>query len=327
MNFKDKLLDLRKKAGLSQEELGNKLDISRQTISKWEMGKSTPELDKLVSLSEIFNVSLDELVKDIENSKENTTKKRTISKYFLLIIWIIICILLAFILYRYLSIRRIVDEYNAFMKNAKQNGGMVTIMNTVNSEIDPYTAYTNHYFKNDIEYIQYFGLKTHDGTGTTYLYKSVYKDKQNVYTIDEVNKTYTILKRMSYSDNGPLDEIENKINSNLLQSIFVKHPLLRMTFNRNYHTKLDKRVVDPNDHGIIGLQKGNYVDGNDTIVLMIVKENNSLNYVEGFYNTSDRTKIDANSYYYSNIGKTLELYLQIPDLTNYTLIENKESND
>lgn len=61
MKFNDKLLDLRKKSGFSQEELGDKLNVSRQTISKWETGKSTPELDKLVCLSQIFNVSLENL--------------------------------------------------------------------------------------------------------------------------------------------------------------------------------------------------------------------------------------------------------------------------
>ena len=122
MNFNDKLLDLRKKAGLSQEELGNKLDISRQTVSKWEMGKSTPELDKLVSLSEIFNVSLDELVKDIEIPKEPLIKKKKINKYVLLTIWVAFCIFLAFLLYRYLSIRKFTSEYNKIIEHAKQNG-------------------------------------------------------------------------------------------------------------------------------------------------------------------------------------------------------------
>lgn len=62
MNFNEKLIELRKKAGLSQEQLGNKMNTSRQTISKWELGETTPELEKLVELSKIFNVSLDELV-------------------------------------------------------------------------------------------------------------------------------------------------------------------------------------------------------------------------------------------------------------------------
>lgn len=53
---------LRKKAGLSQEELAEKCQVSRQAIAKWERGDSVPTIDKLIVLAEIFNVSLDELV-------------------------------------------------------------------------------------------------------------------------------------------------------------------------------------------------------------------------------------------------------------------------
>ncbi|MBP5242684.1 MAG: helix-turn-helix transcriptional regulator [Clostridia bacterium] len=60
--FYEKLIELRKKAGLSQEELGDKIGVSRQAVSRWELGTTTPELDKLLLLSEVFNCSLDELV-------------------------------------------------------------------------------------------------------------------------------------------------------------------------------------------------------------------------------------------------------------------------
>ena len=52
---------LRRKQGLSQEQLGEKIGVSRQAISKWEGGQSTPELDKLKALSECFQISLDKL--------------------------------------------------------------------------------------------------------------------------------------------------------------------------------------------------------------------------------------------------------------------------
>ena len=64
MEFGSKLYGLRKEKGLSQEELANRLEVTRQTVSKWELGDSTPDLDKLVMLAEIFEVSLDELVLD-----------------------------------------------------------------------------------------------------------------------------------------------------------------------------------------------------------------------------------------------------------------------
>ncbi len=66
MKFNEKLIKLRKAAGLSQEELGNRLDVARQTVSKWELGETTPEMDKLVELSNLFNVSMDEMAKEAE---------------------------------------------------------------------------------------------------------------------------------------------------------------------------------------------------------------------------------------------------------------------
>ncbi|MBO4618012.1 MAG: helix-turn-helix transcriptional regulator [Lachnospiraceae bacterium] len=70
MEFNNKLYELRKQKGLSQEELAGRLNVSRQTISKWEVGESTPDMDNLVSISELFGVSLDELVLDRTPSKE-----------------------------------------------------------------------------------------------------------------------------------------------------------------------------------------------------------------------------------------------------------------
>ena len=72
MKFNERLLDLRKKKGWSQEELGYKLDVSRQTISKWESGQTTPELEKLRNLAKIFEISVDELISEEEVLKEET---------------------------------------------------------------------------------------------------------------------------------------------------------------------------------------------------------------------------------------------------------------
>ena len=58
----NRLSDLRKKKGLSQEQLADQLGVSRQAISKWECGESSPDTDNLIELSKIYGVSLDELV-------------------------------------------------------------------------------------------------------------------------------------------------------------------------------------------------------------------------------------------------------------------------
>lgn len=66
MNFSEKLLTLRKANNLTQEQLAEKLDVSRQSISKWESGQVTPELEKIVVMSAIFDVTTDYLLKSSE---------------------------------------------------------------------------------------------------------------------------------------------------------------------------------------------------------------------------------------------------------------------
>ena len=63
MTFAEKLIGLRKNRGWSQEELGEKLGVTRQTVSKWELGSTTPEMEKIAAMSEIFGITTDELIK------------------------------------------------------------------------------------------------------------------------------------------------------------------------------------------------------------------------------------------------------------------------
>jgi len=58
----NRLMQYRKKAGLSQEELADKLGVSRQAVSKWECAESSPDTDNLIALAKIYNISLDELI-------------------------------------------------------------------------------------------------------------------------------------------------------------------------------------------------------------------------------------------------------------------------
>ena len=79
MILADKIIELRKKAGLSQEELAEKMGVSRQSVSKWEGALSIPDLDKILLLSEIFGVSTDYLLKD-ELGDEIPAPKEEISE-------------------------------------------------------------------------------------------------------------------------------------------------------------------------------------------------------------------------------------------------------
>ena len=64
MKIGEKITGLRVKAGLSQEQLAEQLDVSRQSVSKWEMGQALPQIDKVLQLCELFGISTDLLLRD-----------------------------------------------------------------------------------------------------------------------------------------------------------------------------------------------------------------------------------------------------------------------
>ncbi len=78
MTFAEKLMNLRKSRGWSQEELGDKLGVTRQTISKWELGSTTPEMEKLAAISDLFGISTDELIRDIRSNAEAPEAPHTV---------------------------------------------------------------------------------------------------------------------------------------------------------------------------------------------------------------------------------------------------------
>lgn len=80
MIFADKLIQLRKKAGWSQEELAEQMNVTRQSVSKWEGAQSVPDLEKIIHLSNLFGVSTDYLLKDeIENAGCHTIPSDDVS--------------------------------------------------------------------------------------------------------------------------------------------------------------------------------------------------------------------------------------------------------
>lgn len=70
MIFADKLIQLRKQKGWSQEELAEKMEVTRQSVSKWESAQSVPDIERILQLSDIFDVSLDYLLKNNEDINE-----------------------------------------------------------------------------------------------------------------------------------------------------------------------------------------------------------------------------------------------------------------
>lgn len=110
MEIGKKIMELRKKNNLSQEELAEKVGVARQTISKWELGETSPDIKQSKILSKIFNVSLDELVdNDIKNiliEKASNTEKlaeltlKVIKISSIIFAIIILVVILLFIIFR-----------------------------------------------------------------------------------------------------------------------------------------------------------------------------------------------------------------------------------
>ena len=79
MTVGERIQQLRKAAGLSQEQLAEQLDVSRQSVSKWELNDAAPEISKIIALSELFGISTDELLKGAESIPAAAGEKESIA--------------------------------------------------------------------------------------------------------------------------------------------------------------------------------------------------------------------------------------------------------
>lgn len=87
MTFGERLYELRNKKNLSQEELAEALDVSRQSISKWENDKAYPEMTRLLFMSDYFDVSLDYLMRGIEKEDNDEIVLEKYKKKNILLVW------------------------------------------------------------------------------------------------------------------------------------------------------------------------------------------------------------------------------------------------
>ena len=100
MSLGEKLLDLRKEKHLSQEEVADKLNVSRQTVSKWETDQSTPDFDKIMPICELYGITTNELLtgKKTEKAPVDNLSKRALGiglgvlGYFISIVWIMVSV-------------------------------------------------------------------------------------------------------------------------------------------------------------------------------------------------------------------------------------------
>lgn len=85
MNIADRIQHLRKSKGFSQEELADKVGVSRQSVSKWESEQTTPDIEKIIVMSDLFEVTTDYLLKGIEPIPEQKSEEKPNAKIFAIV--------------------------------------------------------------------------------------------------------------------------------------------------------------------------------------------------------------------------------------------------
>lgn len=98
MSLGEKIKTMRQQAALSQEQLAERLNVSRQAVTKWETGKGIPDIANLIAISEEFNLSLDELIKDDIAVKNKIITDSSSKKWHILVIVYLVAIV-AYIAY------------------------------------------------------------------------------------------------------------------------------------------------------------------------------------------------------------------------------------
>lgn len=222
MKLNEKIYEYRKLNRWSQEDLADKLNVSRQTISKWEVGKNIPELDKLLKLSELFNISVDELVKDeidivskkekydaqkilleenveknIEENLETEDTKIKINKRSkkilkLVVVFLIILILLVFgalhIQKRKLQIREIAKVYREEFRDDNDNKTYIATERVSRKENNIITeTYRTYYIYREKDELDLIRINEYEDRDFNNLVKQIYLDRNKGMSFSNVD--------------------------------------------------------------------------------------------------------------------------------------------
>lgn len=344
MKFNERLLDLRKKKGWSQEELGYKLDVSRQTISKWESGQTTPELEKLRNLAKIFEISVDELIseeevlkEDINAEKENKKvpeKNRSkVLKYIKTIIGLILFSI--FIIYVIIVYRRVVIVRNVekILMDTMQKYTYMDIERYEYSEMDevfPSKDITKNfqiYEKDDKLLVKSKIRDAFSEKPESVEYYEEYnkeKDKWEGVKIDYINKVYYLdLFKQPFEHNYAVydikiwEEYRKNYNPNI-ERFDIKDLIMALNLKIRI-AKIDNIL---SQGYIITNQKEMY---QDFCEILVDTRAETICLEKVIYNedTKDYKMIERYRYIYDDNYVVLE-EMQVPDLSEYTLVEYVE---
>lgn len=342
MKFNEKLLDLRKQKGWSQEELGDKLNVSRQTISKWEIGATTPELENLIMLSEIFDISIDELVDnsrvkaDIKEdnietkpkaANSDTSKAKKTKLWFIIIIIFLLVGICGTVYYR----ANIIRESN-IRKYEVVFGAIYSFDGCL--DIQTYEIKNNITTRKRIKIFKYNETQElENGEFIKYKIQEIIDEKL-------VKETFFDIEELNFNSNGKCicdDVVEIDYENNTYKILngyefdFYFTGIINTVFDSMFNVesiggvyealKLENQILEDDRFYYIGNKSINSVLRKDYVTLKIDKENNWLRLVSKEYDENQKANTKETIYVLTGIVN--EEDVKLPDLSQFTLVENQ----
>ena len=232
MKFAEKLVKLRKENLLSQEELGEKLNVTRQTISKWELGETKPDSEKILEIAKLFNVSTDALLNESNeetdpiNEQDNNSIKKNNNPWLIILLIIVVIGSIFFLIGKYLEYKAVESAeknlsgiFSSFSKifgnNDNTDDKAVTngIEGAVDSMLDSYDSrveeMNNNYEKDkhNASYENYAGVQSKFFTDN--VINSVIQDNSK-----GEHKVTIKYKDKEYSDNSDISNLSSLLKDN-----------------------------------------------------------------------------------------------------------------
>ena len=349
MIFSEKLFELRKQKGLSQEELSFKLNVARQTISKWESGITTPDMENLIKISKLFEVSIDELVgneNDInkqvselnnnniknENSLDSNIikvkKKNKVIK--ILVLYLLILMIGSLIVFSCIVFRRykMIGYFeNAIndMVNKKEYGywyagSLYENFNIITSFYDDYIV------KDDILIItktRYDYDKNVVGGPVGRLTGIEYRNKDVFYDIDVENKKYTI-KEYNKGKDGFYYFTGINMESEICKEFEFYDNKTKLKLALDFDVII-KEHTNPDNFVWYEMKREEKEDSKiiERVELMTTYMGNKPGLRFSKIEYTDNINQKSFTYEFGE-DKFEEEKIKLPDLTEYTLVENIE---
>ena len=231
MNIGKKIMEIRKEHNLSQEDLANMFYVTRQTISSWECGKSYPDIETIIKISDKFNISLDKLLKGDVKMVKKIDKKVKLNKYLVITLIVLILVAIPIGIYGYKKTKEL--KANSVISNIPDGNTIIEL------DLDEFSISDDLKVGDFLDY--YVNIKEFEGAIAEPLYKGIEikllrdENNQNVEDIknakhlivsvpDSEFKTLMIINAMN--ENSISKEIKKSKNNSLIVNYELRDKIL-----------------------------------------------------------------------------------------------------